>query len=162
MFSSTLLLLDVGAQEFIIIAFVILLLFGGDKLPELARGLGKGIRDFKNASEDVKREIHKQIDSYDAKNETKEKPTVTDELPAENQYKPDEYNYEDGNFDDVHKHTGVANTMPIGQGFVTATDQLDEEQPVDYYAIKSGENQEEDVNVSANTEDEKINHSKSI
>jgi sec-independent protein translocase protein TatA len=42
---------------------VVLLLFGGKKLPELARGLGKGIRDFKDASEGVKREIHRNINS---------------------------------------------------------------------------------------------------
>ena len=155
MFSSTLLLLDVGAQEFIIIAFVILLLFGGDKLPELARGLGKGIRDFKDASDGVKREIHKQIDSYDVKIDTEEKAVTTKEQqPEGTEYNHDEYRYEDGNFDDVHKHTGVANTIPAGQSHVTATDQLDEEQPVDYYAAKSGETQEEDTNVSTDTEQE--------
>lgn len=37
-------------------------MFGGKKLPELARGLGQGIREFKDASEGVKEEIHKQID----------------------------------------------------------------------------------------------------
>ena len=47
-----------------LIFFVALLLFGGKKLPELARGLGKGIRDFKDASEGVKREINDQINSY--------------------------------------------------------------------------------------------------
>jgi sec-independent protein translocase protein TatA len=155
MFSSTLLLLDIGTGEIIVIAFVALLLFGGDKLPELARGLGKGIRDFKDASEDVKREIHKQIESYDVKNENEEKASTVNEPPAVTEYNHDEYRYEDGNFDDVHKHTGVANTIPAGQSHVTATDQLDEEQPVDYYAIKSGENHDESSNVSSDTEDEK-------
>ena len=155
MFSSTLLLLDVGAQEFIIIAFVILLLFGGDKLPELARGLGKGIRDFKDASDGVKREIHNQIDNFDAKSKAEEKTATTDEQkPAVTEYNHDEYRYEDGNFDDVHKHTGVANTIPAGQSHVTATDQLDEEQPVDYYALRTGENHEEDTNVSTDTKQE--------
>ena len=155
MFSSTLLLLDVGAQEFIIIAFVILLLFGGDKLPELARGLGKGIRDFKDASDGVKREIHNQIDNFDAKSKAEEKTATTNEQkPAVTEYNHDEYRYEDGNFDDVHKHTGVANTIPAGQSHVTATDQLDEEQPVDYYALRSGENHEEDTNVSTDTKQE--------
>ena len=45
----------------IVILFAVLLLFGGKKLPELARGLGKGIREFKDASDDVKREIHRNI-----------------------------------------------------------------------------------------------------
>lgn len=42
---------------------VVLLLFGGKKLPELARGLGKGIREFKDASDGVKREIHRNINA---------------------------------------------------------------------------------------------------
>lgn len=154
MFSSTLLLLDIGAQEFVIILFIALLLFGGDKLPELARGLGKGIRDFKDASDGVKREIHKQIESYDVKIDSEEKSaTIKEQQPVVTEYSPDEYRYEDGNFDDVHKHTGVANTIPAGQSHVTATDQFDEEQP-DYYAIKSGENQQEDTNVSTDTKQE--------
>ena len=44
----------IGGPEIIIILVVVLLLFGGKKIPELARGLGKGIRDFKNATEDSK------------------------------------------------------------------------------------------------------------
>jgi len=51
----------------IIIVFIALLLFGGEKLPEIARGLGKGIRDFKDASEGVKREINNQINTFDEK-----------------------------------------------------------------------------------------------
>ncbi|MCF8319065.1 MAG: twin-arginine translocase TatA/TatE family subunit [Sphingobacteriaceae bacterium] len=43
-----------------------LLLFGGDKLPEVARGLGKGIRQFQDASDEVKREIHKNINEVKA------------------------------------------------------------------------------------------------
>ena len=42
----------IGGPEIIIILVVVLLLFGGKKIPELARGLGKGIRDFKDATED--------------------------------------------------------------------------------------------------------------
>jgi len=41
-----------GAQEMIIIALALLLLFGGKKIPELMRGLGKGIREFKDAQND--------------------------------------------------------------------------------------------------------------
>ena len=51
-------LLFLGTTEIIIIAAVILLLFGGAKLPELMRGLGKGIREFKDASREVKKEIN--------------------------------------------------------------------------------------------------------
>jgi len=67
MYSSVLLFLNIGSSEMILILFVALLLFGGNKLPELARGLGKGIRDFKDASEGVKREIHNQINNFDEK-----------------------------------------------------------------------------------------------
>lgn len=42
----------VGGPEIIIILIVVLLFFGGKKIPELARGLGKGIRDFKDATKD--------------------------------------------------------------------------------------------------------------
>src|SRR5580704_9024229 len=59
------------SSDMIIIIFVALLLFGGEKLPEIARGLGKGIRDFKDASEGVKREINNQINSYEEKREEK-------------------------------------------------------------------------------------------
>lgn len=46
MLSSTLLLLNLGGQEVILIVALALLLFGGKKIPELMRGLGKGIREF--------------------------------------------------------------------------------------------------------------------
>jgi sec-independent protein translocase protein TatA len=67
MFSCVLLFLNIGGPEMILIVFVALLLFGGEKLPEIARGLGKGIRDFKDASEGVKREITNQINNYEEK-----------------------------------------------------------------------------------------------
>ena len=63
MFSSILLFLNMGTPEILVIMFVVLLLFGGKKLPELARGLGKGIREFKDASDGVKREIHNNINN---------------------------------------------------------------------------------------------------
>ncbi|WP_241462458.1 Sec-independent protein translocase subunit TatA/TatB [Sphingobacterium deserti] len=54
--------MNIGTQEMILILVVVLLLFGGKKLPEMARGLGKGIREFKDASEGIKREVSAQID----------------------------------------------------------------------------------------------------
>ena len=44
---GSLLLFGLGMQEILIIAFVVLLLFGGKKIPELMKGLGKGVRSFK-------------------------------------------------------------------------------------------------------------------
>src|ERR1700744_6166405 len=64
-------LLFFSGPDLMLIMFVALLLFGGEKLPEIARGLGKGIRDFKDASDGVKREINNQINSYEEKREEK-------------------------------------------------------------------------------------------
>ena len=46
-----------GPLEIIIAVFVILLLFGAKRIPELARGMGQGIKEFRKASEDIKKEI---------------------------------------------------------------------------------------------------------
>ena len=51
-----------GGQEIILILVVILLLFGAKKIPELARGLGTGIKEFKKATETVNDEIQKAIE----------------------------------------------------------------------------------------------------
>ena len=50
---AAILLFNLGGPEVIIIIVIILLLFGGKKIPELARGLGKGIREFKDASKGI-------------------------------------------------------------------------------------------------------------
>ncbi len=49
-----------GGPEWILIILVVILLFGAKKIPELARGLGRGIREFKDASRDIKNEIDKE------------------------------------------------------------------------------------------------------
>lgn len=54
MFSSTLLFL--GAQEIILIVLALLLLFGGKKIPELMRGMGRGIREFKEGQKETPQE----------------------------------------------------------------------------------------------------------
>ena len=54
---SLLFLQNLGAGEIIIIALVVLLLFGGKKIPELMRGIGKGVRSFKEGINDVEKEI---------------------------------------------------------------------------------------------------------
>lgn len=63
MLNSIFLFLNMGTPEIMLILFAVLLLFGGKKLPELAKGLGKGMREFKDASEGVKREIHRNINA---------------------------------------------------------------------------------------------------
>lgn len=67
MFTSNLLFLNLGSGEIILLLFVILLLFGAKRIPELARGFGKGIREFKDASSGVKREIEEGIKSDEEK-----------------------------------------------------------------------------------------------
>lgn len=49
----------IGGSEFIFIIFIAIMLFGADKIPEVARALGKGMQQLKNATEDIKSEIHK-------------------------------------------------------------------------------------------------------
>ena len=55
-----------SGSEWIIIALVILLLFGGKKIPELMRGLGKGVKSFKDGVNEAKAEIYNAIDAIDA------------------------------------------------------------------------------------------------
>mgnify|MGYP001351855210 FL=1 len=57
--------MSLGAPEIIIIFFVILLLFGAKKLPELAKGLGKGIKEFRKASKNVSDEVSKVTEDKD-------------------------------------------------------------------------------------------------
>jgi sec-independent protein translocase protein TatA len=50
MLNSIMLFMGLGASEMIIILVIVLLLFGGKKIPELMKGLGKGVKEFKDAS----------------------------------------------------------------------------------------------------------------
>ena len=52
---------NLGFQELLIIGVVILVMFGGRKIPEFMRGLGKGIREFNDAKNNVKKEIEEGI-----------------------------------------------------------------------------------------------------
>ncbi len=60
----------IGFQELLIIFFIIVLLFGAKKLPELAAGLGKGIREFKKASSGEEDSVEKQIEQPKSAEET--------------------------------------------------------------------------------------------
>ncbi len=53
---------NIGFGEFLIIAVVVLILFGSKKIPEFAQGLGKGIREFKKAVKDVEDEVKISVD----------------------------------------------------------------------------------------------------
>lgn len=50
-----------GGWELMVIVLVVILLFGAKKIPELAKGLGRGIREFKDATKDIKNEIDEGI-----------------------------------------------------------------------------------------------------
>ncbi len=59
---SSILLFSLGGPEIILIVLVVLLLFGAKKIPELMKGLGRGIREFKDASQEIKKEIDSEVD----------------------------------------------------------------------------------------------------
>ena len=56
---AILLLLGLGTSEILLIALVVLLLFGGKKIPELMKGLGKGVKSFKDGMEGMEEELKK-------------------------------------------------------------------------------------------------------
>ena len=60
-----------GTQEIIIILVIVLLLFGGRKIPELMRGLGRGVREFNDAKNNVRKEIEDNVNNVNSVNETK-------------------------------------------------------------------------------------------
>jgi sec-independent protein translocase protein TatA len=68
--SPFLLFQDLGMTELLLIALVVLLLFGGKKIPELMKGLGRGIREFNDAKNNVRKEIEDGM---------KEQPSTTDQ-----------------------------------------------------------------------------------
>ena len=61
-----------GTWEIVLIVLVILLLFGGKKIPELMKGLGKGVKSFKEGVNEVEKEI-KDIDTAPAKEDSSKK-----------------------------------------------------------------------------------------
>jgi sec-independent protein translocase protein TatA len=52
---------NIGGSEIFFILFIVLLFFGSKKIPELARGLGKGLREMKDAANGIEREITKEM-----------------------------------------------------------------------------------------------------
>jgi twin arginine-targeting protein translocase, TatA/E family len=55
-------LLFLSYEHLLIIALIVLLLFGGKKIPELMHGLGKGVKSFKSGMKDVEEEVKKEVD----------------------------------------------------------------------------------------------------
>lgn len=56
--------LFISGAEITIILFIVVMVFGADKIPEIARGLGKGMRTLKNATNDIKHEITKSAEKH--------------------------------------------------------------------------------------------------
>jgi sec-independent protein translocase protein TatA len=79
-------LLFISGQEIVIIALVVLLLFGSKKIPEMAKGLGKGMREFRKAADDIKRELSDS--APDIKKELKD---IGDNLKGSVNYLADDF-----------------------------------------------------------------------
>ena len=75
MTNSILLFMGIGGQEMILIAFGLVFLFGAKKIPELARGMGRGIRVFKDEMGNAQRSIEEEINSS-----PKNEPTIKEQL----------------------------------------------------------------------------------
>lgn len=75
--------MSLGWNEILLILLIVLLLFGGRKIPELMRGLGKGIREFNDAKSNVKKEIEEGLSEKD--NAAKTTSTETSKTPAQQQ-----------------------------------------------------------------------------
>ena len=61
-----------GGGEWILIIVVVLLMFGGKKIPELMRGIGRGVREFKDAKDNVKNELEAGMNEKDKDKEIQE------------------------------------------------------------------------------------------
>ena len=77
--------LFIGTTEIMFILFIVVMVFGADKIPEIARGMGKGMRMLKNATNDIKTEITKSAEKQGlnadvTKNITDEIKKVKDDL----------------------------------------------------------------------------------
>lgn len=70
--NTTLLFMGIGTQELLFIALIVLLLFGGKKIPELMKGLGKGVKSFKDGMNGVEENLKDSTEKTD-KTENKEK-----------------------------------------------------------------------------------------
>jgi sec-independent protein translocase protein TatA len=69
-FNNIFLLSMPGGSEWILIIVVVLLMFGGKKIPELMRGIGRGMREFTDAKNNVKTEIEEGMKEKDTANKT--------------------------------------------------------------------------------------------
>ncbi|NHB69470.1 Sec-independent protein translocase subunit TatA/TatB [Perlabentimonas gracilis] len=80
-------LLFIGGTEIILIVFVVLLLFGSKKIPEVARAIGKGYREFQKATDDIKRELSDLDTNSTSTNSSKTSSSTSPEDSADYQQK---------------------------------------------------------------------------
>ncbi|MCR4922297.1 MAG: twin-arginine translocase TatA/TatE family subunit [Bacteroidaceae bacterium] len=73
MTSHLLFLPNLGTGEVIVIGLVVLLLFGGKKIPELMKGLGKGVKSFKQGMNEIEKEIDAPVEKPEQDNNKEEK-----------------------------------------------------------------------------------------
>jgi len=64
--------MSLGAPEIILILFVVLIFFGAKKIPELAKGLGTGMREFRKAAREIQDDIEKDVKQIDTKKSDEE------------------------------------------------------------------------------------------
>jgi len=57
-----------GMQEILLITLLVLLMFGGKKIPELMKGIGKGVRSFKDGVSGIENELNKELNDTPSKN----------------------------------------------------------------------------------------------
>jgi sec-independent protein translocase protein TatA len=62
---------NIGGPELLLVLIVIFLFFGVKKIPEIAKGLGQGIREFRKAARDIQEEVNKEVKQIDDKSEKK-------------------------------------------------------------------------------------------
>ena len=80
--------LFIGGPEIFIVVLIVVMLFGADKIPEIARGLGKGLRQVKDATNEIKRDINETVEKQgldtdiisDVKNQVNEVKENIDDL----------------------------------------------------------------------------------
>jgi sec-independent protein translocase protein TatA len=72
----------IGGPELMMIMFIILLLFGANRLPELARGIGKSVREFKKAASGVENEVRRAMEEEPAKPAPKPTRAIPQAAPA--------------------------------------------------------------------------------
>ena len=72
------LIFGLGGQELLVIGMIILVFFGGKKIPELMRGLGSGIREFNNAKNNIEAEVKENMKEIDSNKQNQNKNLISD------------------------------------------------------------------------------------